>query len=54
MGDAVSITQRCTIEGERAAQYAEFAGPALRAGMPMGMQKLCEAMQRAARLTPLT
>jgi len=39
------ITQRCTIEGERAGFYAEQFGPSLAAGIPAGMQKICEAIE---------
>jgi hypothetical protein len=43
------ITQRASLEGERATEYAETIGRALEAGIPQGMAKLCEAMQSKSR-----
>ena len=43
------ITQRWTLEGERAGAYASEFGPILEAGIPMGMAKLCSAIEDAAR-----
>jgi hypothetical protein len=43
------ITQRCTLEGEQADTYAKAIAPSLEAGIPAGMQKLCEAMENTAR-----
>ena len=48
-GSGCRITQRWTLEGDRAATYARDFGPMLEAGIPQGMQKLCEAMQSSAR-----
>jgi hypothetical protein len=42
------ITQRCTLEGEKADTYAKAIGPSLEAGIPAGMRKLCETMQMEA------
>jgi hypothetical protein len=42
------ITQRASIEGERAEDYAPTFGPQLEREMPAGMLKLAEAMERAA------
>ncbi|MDQ3685773.1 MAG: hypothetical protein M3430_09250 [Acidobacteriota bacterium] len=41
------ITQRMSLGGERAEDYAWF-GAEMEKGMPEGMQKLAEAMRRAA------
>ena len=42
------ITQRCTLEGERANVYAADFGPSLQAGVPEGMRKLADAMEQAS------
>jgi len=42
------LTQRCTLEGEQAATYAAAIGPALQAGVPAGMKKLADSIERAA------
>jgi hypothetical protein len=47
-GGRTQITQRCSLEGEKAAEYAEAAGPAFEAGIPAGMRKLVESIERAA------
>lgn len=39
------ITQRCTLEGEKADGYAQAIAPSLEAGIPAGMRKLCERME---------
>ena len=49
VAEGTRITQRCTIEGEEAGTYAQSVGPALEAGVPDGMQKLCTSMVEAAR-----
>ena len=46
-GGAVRITQRVTLEGARAADYAEGMAM-LESGIPQGMRKLAEVMARAA------
>jgi hypothetical protein len=43
------ITQRCLLEGDRAGAYAKDFGPILQAGIPEGMRKLADAMERASR-----
>jgi hypothetical protein len=43
------ITQRASLEGERAGDYAETIGRSLEAGIPPGMAKLCRTMESAAR-----
>ena len=43
------ITQRCTLEGDRASVYAKDVGPTLEAGIPEGMRKLADAMEQASR-----
>ena len=47
-GDGTRMRQRCTLTGERAAEYVPAIGPALEAGIPAGMQKLGESIERAA------
>lgn len=44
----VTITQRCTLEGERAETYAQAIAPSLEAGIPEGMRKLCVTMEAEA------
>ena len=46
-GGHVRITQRVTLEGEQAGTYAATFGPALEAGIPAGMYKLCESIAAA-------
>jgi hypothetical protein len=46
-GGRTRITQRASLSGERAPEYATTLGRALEASMPEGMQKLCAAMQAA-------
>jgi hypothetical protein len=48
-GGSTRITQRCTLDGEQADTYARAAGPSLEAGIPAGMRKLCETMERDSR-----
>jgi len=45
--EGVRITQFCTIEGEFSEVFAAGVGPSLEAGIPAGMQKLGEAMERS-------
>lgn len=52
MGARTLITQRVSFSGEQAAIYADRVGPALAAGIPAGMKRLCEAMQAAAASSP--
>ena len=47
-GGGTRITQHCTLQGEQADTFAKAIGPSLEAGIPAGMEKLCEAMQKAA------
>ena len=49
IGGRTRMTQRCTLEGAEAGSYATAIGPSLREGIPAGMQKLCEAIERATR-----
>jgi hypothetical protein len=49
IGGRTRMTQRCTLEGEQAGVLGKAIGPSLEAGIPAGMQKLCEAMEEAAR-----
>lgn len=51
LGGRTRITQHCTLDGEQAAMYAKAVAPSLEAGIPAGMQKLCGAMEDAARLS---
>ena len=43
------ITQRFTLEGESAQEYVKLVGPVLATSIPEGMQKLCKAIESAAR-----
>ncbi len=43
------ITQVASIEGARASDYVETVAPDLERGIPQGMGKLAEAIERAAR-----
>jgi len=43
------ITQRVSLYGEQALQYAASIGVGLEAGIPAGMRKLCEAMEAASQ-----
>lgn len=47
-GNGTQITQRVWIEGERADDYVGQIAPELEKGMPQGMQRLGEAIARAA------
>lgn len=49
IGECTRITQRCTLDGEQASAYAAAVGPGLETGIPAGMRKLCETMEKAAR-----
>jgi hypothetical protein len=49
VGGRTRITQRCSLEGERADDYAAAIGPSLEAGIPAGMEKLCRAMEDSER-----
>jgi hypothetical protein len=49
-GERTRITQQCVLEGDQAEVFAKAAAPGLEAGIPAGMRKLCEAMERAALL----
>jgi hypothetical protein len=42
------ITQRASIEGDRAQDYVSTVAPELEKGIPLGMQKLAETMEQAA------
>ena len=42
------MTQRCWLEGEQAASYAGAAGAAFEAGIPAGMRKLADSIEKAA------
>ena len=50
-GGGVRITQRVTLEGERAVDYLEGTAR-LENGIPQGMRKLAEVMIRAAKINP--
>jgi hypothetical protein len=45
---ATRITQRVSIEGERAQDYLSTVAPELEKGIPAGMRKLAEAMEQVA------
>lgn len=47
-GTGTRIRQRCTLEGEKAGDYAQAVAPSLEAGIPDGMRKLCERMESEA------
>jgi polyketide cyclase/dehydrase/lipid transport protein len=47
-GGGVRVTQKVTLEGERAAEY-EQATKLLEKGIPSGMERLVEAMLKTAR-----
>ena len=47
-GEQTRMTQRVTLDGERAPEYAGSAGEAFAAGIPAGMRKLCQAIEQAA------
>jgi hypothetical protein len=44
------ITQRWTLQGERADGYARIVAPDLEAGIPAGMKKLCRVIENEAPL----
>ncbi|SRR6266852_4038738 len=44
---ATRITQRASIEGEKAQDYIATVAPELERNMPQGMRKLAEAMEKA-------
>jgi len=43
----VNITQHCSLEGVRAEVYTKEFGPTLEVSIPIGMRKLCDAMESA-------
>lgn len=45
---ATRLTQRASIEGEKAQDYMATVAPELERNMPQGMRKLAEAMEKAA------
>ena len=45
---SVRMTQRVSIEGERAQDYISTAAPELARGMPAGMRRLADAMEQLA------
>lgn len=45
------ITQRVSLAGEDVSAYVDTICRGLRAGIPVGMRKLCEAMEAAARMS---
>ena len=47
-GGGTRITQRASLRGERAAAFVGAVTSALEAGIPAGMQKLCDSMAKAA------
>jgi len=47
VGGRTRMTQRCSLEGERAVEYVAI-GPSLEAGIPAGMRKLAESIENAA------
>jgi hypothetical protein len=47
-GGRTRISQRCSLEGEKAAEYAGAVGPSFEAGIPAGMRKLADSIERAA------
>jgi len=48
IGGRTRITQRCTLDGEQADAYAKAVGPSLEMGIPAGMRKLSETMEKVA------
>jgi hypothetical protein len=48
-GGGVRMTQKVTLEGERAAEYEEGM-KLLEKGIPSGMERLVEAMVKAAKI----
>jgi hypothetical protein len=44
------ITQRWTLRGEQADTYSKAIAAGLEAGIPAGMKKLCNAMEKVARV----
>ena len=48
IGGRTRMSQRCSLEGEKAAGYAAAVGPAFEAGIPAGMRKLADSIERAA------
>jgi hypothetical protein len=42
------MSQRVSIEGERAQDYISTAAPELEKGMPAGMRRLADAMEQLA------
>jgi hypothetical protein len=42
------MTQRASIEGERAQDYISTAAPELEKGMPAGMKRLADAIEQVA------
>jgi hypothetical protein len=44
----VWITQRASLSGAQAAQYAASIGRELESGIPVGMRTLCAAMEAAS------
>ncbi|MEO8131648.1 MAG: SRPBCC family protein [Bryobacteraceae bacterium] len=46
-GGKTLIRQHVSLGGEQAQAIADAMGPALQAGIPAGMQRLCEAMEAA-------
>lgn len=49
LGGRTRISQRCSLEGEQARTYAIAVGPSVEMGIPAGMRKLCETMERVGR-----
>lgn len=47
-GGGTLITQRMSLDGEQAGEYAAGIGPGMEKGMPEGMRKLAEAISRAS------
>ena len=45
---SVRMTQRASIEGERAQDYISAAAPELEKGMPAGMKRLADAIEQVA------
>lgn len=47
MEDGTRMTQRFSLAGEQAQNYVEAVGVGMKAGIPQGMEKLCQAMVAA-------
>ena len=49
LGKRTRLAQHCSLAGDQAEGFAKAVGPSLEAGIPAGMQKLCDSMEGAWR-----